>query len=89
MQISKDELRKIIREEVERSEREDVVLENLVESYAEAYASSQEGYVSKESVVDFLEVLDENKIPVEALQAFLAFLPEDSVRGILREALED
>lgn len=88
MQISKDELKKIIREEVERSEKEDIYLDSLVESYADAY-SVEEGFVSKDSVMDFLEVLDESKIPVEALQAFLAFLPENSVKGILREALED
>lgn len=87
MQISKGELKQIISEELEKIESDEHELDGLLNEYLEIYASDDES-VTVDSVVDFLEALNEEKIPKSALYAFLAALPQDSVKGILKEALE-
>lgn len=90
MQIKRGELKQIIAEEVERVSKEKDEVETLVESYAHGYAEDADvEFVSKEALIDFLEVLEETKIPREALEAFMENLPEETVTGILREVLED
>lgn len=90
MQITKGELKQIIAEEVQRVQNEKDEFETLVENYAYGYAEDADAeYVSKDAVIDFLEVLEENKIPREALEAFMENLPENTVNGILKDVLED
>jgi predicted nucleic-acid-binding protein len=90
MQITKGELKQIIAEEVERVAKEKDQVETLVESYAHGYAEDADAeYVSKDALIDFLEVLEENKIPREALEAFMQNLPEQMVTGVLVDVLED
>ena len=90
MQITRGELKQIIAEEVQRVAEEKDEVQSLVEGYAHGYAEDADvEYVSKEAIIDFLEVLEETKIPREALEAFMENLPEETVSGILREVLED
>lgn len=90
MQITKGELKQIIAEEVQRVQNEKDEFETLVENYAYGYAEDADAeYVSKDAVIDFLEVLEENKIPREALEAFMENLPENTVNSILKDVLED
>jgi len=87
MQISKKQLQSIINEETERVKNEQDVLETLLESYARDYGNDGET-VSKDALIDFLHVLDENKIPLAAFEAFMESLPEQSVTGILSEVVQ-
>lgn len=89
MQITRGELKRIIAEEVQKVADEKDELEALVENYANGYAEDADvEYVSKESVIDFLQVLEENKIPREALEAFMQFMPEDTVTSVLKDVVE-
>ena len=87
MQISKKQLKEIISEEMETVANEKDGLETLLEGYAAGYEAN-ENTVSKEALVDFLNVLEENTIPLEAFQAFMENLPEATVTNILSEVVE-
>lgn len=90
MQITRGELKKIIAEEVQRVAEEKDEVETLVEGYAYGYAEDADGeFVSKDALVDFLEVIEENQIPKQALEAFLQNMPEDLVTSVLKDVLED
>ena len=90
MQITRGELKRIIAEEVQRVAEEKDETQVLVEGYAQGYAEDADAeYVSKDALIDFLEVLDENKIPREALEAFMENLPEGMVTDVLKDVLED
>ena len=90
MQLTRKQLKQIISEEVENVANEQDEVETLLEGYSSAYteeASSE--YISKEALIDFLEVLEENKIPRSAFEAFMVNLPEEIVLPILKEVVEE
>jgi hypothetical protein len=87
MQISKKQLKQIISEEMDRVANEKDDLDTLLESYAADYEGDSD-YVSKEALIDFLEVLQENKIPYSAFAAFMDNLPQETVTNILSEVVE-
>jgi predicted nucleic-acid-binding protein len=90
MQITRGELKQIIAEEVQRVQEEKDEVETLVENYAYGYAEDADAeFVSKDALIDFLEVLEENQIPREALEAFMENLPENMVQNVLKDVLED
>jgi hypothetical protein len=88
MQITKGQLKQIIVEEMENVANEEDELETLVESYSKAYKIDEE-HVSKESLIDFLEAIEETKIPKMAMEAFMAYLPEEIVIPLLKEVMEE
>ncbi len=87
MQISKKQLKEIISEEMERVSSEKDNLDTLLESYAADYSGNGQT-VSKEALMDFLEVLQENEIPYNAFAAFMENLPEQTVTNILSEVVD-
>jgi hypothetical protein len=87
MQISKKQLKDIIAEEMETVSNEKDTVETLLEGYAADY-DANETTVSKEALIDFLNVLEEGTIPLEAFQAFMENMPEQTVTGILSEVVE-
>jgi hypothetical protein len=87
MQISKKQLKQIISEEMEHVSSEKDNLDTLLESYAAGYDGNEET-VSKEALIDFLEVLEENAIPYSAFAAFMENLPEQTVSNILSEVVD-
>jgi hypothetical protein len=90
MQITKKQLKDIISEEVENISNEKDEFETLLENYSDAYSDSSDSeFVSKEALIDFLEVLEEAQVPRIAFEAFMSNLPEESVVKILKETLED
>lgn len=89
MQLTKRQLKQIISEEVENVANEKDEVETLLEGYSASYEEEDSDYVSKQAVIDFLEVMSESKIPKAAFEAFMNNLPEDSVTPILKEALEE
>ena len=88
MQITKGELRKIIAEELERASDGPDEVETLTEGYAREYSVGSDT-VSKEALIDFLEVLEEGVIPREAFDAFMENLPEHMIKDVLSDVLED
>lgn len=88
MQISKKQLKQLISEEMETVANEADQLDTLLEGYVAGYDADQNN-VSKEALIDFLNVLEESTIPLSALQAFMENLPESSVTPILKEVLDD
>jgi len=88
MQLTKGQLKKIIEEEMENVANESDEVETLVESYSSVYEADDET-VSKEALIDFLEVLQEERIPKIALEAFMSNLPEEIVTPLLKEIIED
>jgi uncharacterized Fe-S cluster-containing MiaB family protein len=88
MQITKGQLKQIIAEEMENIKNEADELETLIEGYSAAYEADDE-FVSKEALIDFLEVLQEQKIPKVAFEAFMSNLPENIVTPLLKEVVED
>jgi hypothetical protein len=88
MQISKKQLKQIISEEMETVANEADKLDTLLEGYAAGY-DADETTVSKDALIDFLNVLEETKIPLSAFQAFMENLPEQSVTPILTEVLNE
>jgi len=88
MKITKGKLKEIIAEEVAVIREKKDGLETLIESYAASYETDTDN-VSKEAIIDFLEALDEKKIPKIALEAFMRYLPEDSVSSLLKEVVEE
>lgn len=89
MQLTRKQLKQIISEEVENVANEQDEVETLLEGYSNAYAEEDSEYVSKEALIDFLEVLEENKIPRSAFEAFMVNLPEEIVLPILKEVVEE
>lgn len=90
MQLSKRELKQIISEEIENVANEKDEVETLLENYSRSYQADEDSdYVSKDALIDFLEVMNENKIPKVAFEAFMSNLSDDSVSPILKEALEE
>lgn len=90
MQLTRKQLKQIISEEIEYVSNEKEEVETLLEGYSASYSETEEAdYVSKEAVIDFIEVLEENKIPLEAFKAFVSYLPEESVLPLLREVVEE
>jgi hypothetical protein len=87
MQISKKQLKEIISEEMENVANEKNAVDTLLEGYAADYDAT-EATVSKEALIDFLNVLEEGTIPLEAFQAFMENMPEQTVTGILSEVVE-
>lgn len=87
MQISKKQLKEIINEEMENVSNEKDKLDTLLEGYAAGYEANEKT-VSKEALVDFLNVLEENTIPLDAFQAFMENLPEQTVANILSEVVD-
>ena len=87
MQITKKDLKQLINEEVERISNEEDKFDVLLETYAADYESDSET-VSKQALIDFLEVLEESKIPLSAFEAFMENMPEDSVTSILSEVVD-
>jgi hypothetical protein len=88
MQITKGQLRQIITEEMENVSNESDEFETLVESYAASY-EADEKTVSKEALIDFLEVIEEQHIPKAALEAFMNNLPEEIVAPLLKQVIEE
>jgi hypothetical protein len=90
MQLTRKQLKQIISEEIENVANEKDEVESLLEGYSSSYEQEEESdFVSKQAVIDFLEVMSENKIPKIAFEAFMNNLPEESVTPILKEALEE
>lgn len=88
MQISKKQLKQIISEEMETVANEKDKLDSLLEGYAAGYEADEQT-VSKEALVDFLNVLEESHIPLSAFQAFMENMPEQSVSAILSEVVDN
>lgn len=87
MQITKGQLKQLIAEEMENVANESDELETLVENYSAVYEIDEET-VSKEALMDFLEALEETKIPKLALEAFISNLPEELTVPLLKEVVE-
>jgi len=87
MQISKKQLKQIINEEMDVVANEKDKLETLLESYVAGYGGT-ESSVSKEAMIDFLEVLEESEIPYSAFVAFMDNLSEKTVASILSEVVD-
>lgn len=88
MQITKGQLKQIISEEMENISNEADEVETLIESYSSSY-ELDEDTVSKEALIDFLEVLEEQRIPKAALEAFMNNLPDEIVAPLLKEVVEE
>lgn len=88
MQTTLGELRKIITEEIERASEGLDKVETLTEGYARGYSVDSDT-VSKEALIDFLEVLEEGVIPREAFDAFMENLPEHMIENVIGDVLED
>lgn len=88
MQISKKQLKQIISEEMETVSEEKDQLDTLLEGYVAGYGVTNET-VSKEALMDFLEVLEETQIPVSAFQAFVDNLPENISIPLLKEVVDN
>jgi hypothetical protein len=88
MQISKKQLKVIISEEMERVSTEKDNLDTLLEGFVAGYEGNEET-VSKEALIDFLEVLEESEIPYSAFAAFMEALPEHTVTNILSEVVDN
>ena len=88
IQLTKGELRQIISEELERAYEGLDEVETLTEGYARDYSVGSDS-VSKDALIDFLEVLEEGEIPREAFDAFMENLPEHMIKNVLGDILED
>lgn len=87
MQITRKQLKDIISEEMEKISEQGDRVDNLLENYTAGYDSDEE-YVDKQALIDFLEVMEENKIPKDLFENFMQNLPEDLVTNILSEATD-
>jgi VIT1/CCC1 family predicted Fe2+/Mn2+ transporter len=89
MEISKSRLKEIIKEEIELSRQADKEISLLMESYIETHNYGvKKNTVPKEAIIDLLEVLSEEELPVETLEAIINTLPEDTVKTVLKEFVE-
>lgn len=83
-------MKQIISEEIENVSNEKDELETLLEGFSNAFEEEQDGdYISKDALIEFLNVMSETKIPKIAFEAFMTNLPEEKVTPILKEALEE
>ena len=90
MEITKGRLREIISEELESSSKEDKEITRLMETYIEAYNDGVKmDTVPKEAVIDFLEVLEEERVPVEIFEAIMNNIPQKKIKSILKEVVEN
>ena len=90
MEITRQKLRQIINEEIELQEQEDKKLSRLFESYVNISNSGiKKQTISKEAVIDFLSVLNEESLPIETFEAIVNTLPSDSVKSLLESLLEE
>ena len=87
MQVPKAEVKKIIAEEIEQIENENAHMDSLLEEYLSAYSLDEEN-VSKEAVLDLMEMLGETKIPKLAIAKLLEYLPKENVAEVLGEVLK-
>jgi hypothetical protein len=88
MQITRKQLKEIISEEMEKISEESDNIDTLLENYAAAYNSNEE-YVDKQALIDFLEVMEENKIPKDLFENFMHNIPEKMITDILSEVVEN
>jgi len=88
MQITRGQLKQIISEEIENIASESDEVETLIEGYSASYTIDEDS-ISKEAIIDFLEVLQEEKIPKVAFEAFMSYLPEQMVAPLLKEVVEE
>ena len=89
MEITKGRLREIISEELESSSKEDKEITRLMETYIQAYNDGVKmDTVPKEAVIDFLEVLEEERVPVEIFEAIMNNIPQKKIKSILKEVVE-
>jgi len=88
MQLTRKQLKQIISEEVENIANESDEIETLLENYQEAYSDENSEYISKEALIDFLEIMEEQKIPKSAFEAFIFNLPEEKTLNVLKEVVE-
>jgi hypothetical protein len=88
MQLTRKQLKEIIAEEIEYVASERDEYETLVEGYYNSYEVDEDS-VSKEALMDFLEVMEESKIPKAAFEAFMANLPEQISKPLLKEVVEE
>jgi predicted TPR repeat methyltransferase len=86
MQITKKQLKQIISEEMETVANEKDRFDTLLEGYASGYEADEQT-VSKEALIDFLDVLEESRIPLSAFQAFMENMPQQNVSAILSEVV--
>lgn len=87
MQLTKKQLKDIISEEMENVANEKDRLDTLLENYARDYDANEKS-ISKDALIDFLQVLEENEIPYDAFTAFMDNLPENTVTNILSEVVD-
>ena len=84
MQIPKLQVKKIISEELEKLHSEDVHIDSLLEEFLSAY-SLNEDYVSKDALIDLLEMIEEEEIPKAAIAQLFEFLPKGKFTEVLEE----
>lgn len=89
MEITKARLKQIIEEEIELSAREDRELTSLMEGYIEAYnGGEKKDTIPKEAIVDFLDILQEQELPIEIFESIVNTISENKIKGILKEVVE-
>jgi len=89
MEITKARLKQIIEEEIEMSAKEDRELTSLMESYIEAYNDGvKKDTISKEAIVDFLDMLQEQELPIEIFESIVNSVSESKIKGLLQEVVE-
>lgn len=89
MQITRGQLKQIISEELEKIESDEFEIDNLLNEFVDVYSDEEDNeFVTSDSVVDFVEALEETRIPKAAILAFMSALPQDKVKKVLKEALE-
>jgi len=89
MQLTRRQLKQIIAEEIENVSNEKDELETLLENFSNSYEEEDGDYISKDALIEFLNVMTETKIPKIAFEAFMTNLPEEKISPILKEALEE
>lgn len=88
MELTKKQLKQIISEEVEKISDSPDSYQRLVEGYADGYATSSDT-VSKQALIDLLQVLEETTIPRDAFEAFMENLDEGTVLPLLKEVVDE
>ena len=88
MQITKKQLKQIISEEAEKLTEETAHYQNLVENYSAGYDADEEN-ISKEALIDLLEVIEEQTISRHAFETFLESLNKDSIKTLLEEVTKE
>ena len=88
MELTKKQLKQIISEEVEKVSNSSDSYEILVENYADGYEANEDT-ISKQALIDLLEVLEESTIPREAFEAFMENLDESKISALLKEVVSE